>query len=179
MKFVLCSCRLSVSLTGMADYVQGTIQHYSKWKSWRELFLIPYRKEHKYNKQRSRTSGFTIERTVTLDKLGKTKTADSEPTSSASTLQTESNSDERSDSNLPPSSKDAKSIKEKKLPEPTDKIHSEAYLYKEVYFAHSKTPRTNRPAHVKLRVGEVVKHREQGYYGVIVGWDERALVRDS
>ena len=60
---------LSVHLTGMVDYIQGTIQHYSKWNNWRELFVIPYRKEHRYKKKKSGSPGFIIERTVTVDKL--------------------------------------------------------------------------------------------------------------
>ncbi len=44
------------------------------------------------------------------------------------------------------------------------------------YFTHSKTPRTNRPAQVKLKVGQVVKHTKAGFYAVIVGWDEVAKV---
>ena len=46
----------------------------------------------------------------------------------------------------------------------------------EEYFAASRTPRHPRPTSVKYRIGQVVKHRKYGYYGVIVGWDEVAKV---
>lgn len=46
----------------------------------------------------------------------------------------------------------------------------------EEYFANSKKPRHPRPTCVKYRIGQVVKHRKYGYYGVIVGWDEMAKV---
>lgn len=133
-------------------------------------------------KKQSKASGFTLERTVTLDKLGKTE-ADPDPVASSSP-QTKSSPAKHSNSKQSPSSEDIKSPKEKKkLPEPIDKVTKEVkdedYLFKQVYFAHSKTPRTKRPAHVKFKVGEVVKHKEDGFYGVIVGWDEHALVSES
>lgn len=46
----------------------------------------------------------------------------------------------------------------------------------EEFFARSRKPRHPRPTHVKYRIGQVVKHRKYGYYGVIVGWDEVAKV---
>lgn len=46
----------------------------------------------------------------------------------------------------------------------------------EEYFAGSRKPRHPRPTYVKYRVGQVVKHRKYGFYGVIVGWDEVAKV---
>ncbi|XP_060712699.1 uncharacterized protein si:dkey-261l7.2 [Hemiscyllium ocellatum] len=42
------------------------------------------------------------------------------------------------------------------------------------YFADSPEPRSPRPLSVKYRVGQVIKHRQDGYIGVIVGWDEKA-----
>ncbi|XP_078068559.1 uncharacterized protein LOC144493474 [Mustelus asterias] len=42
------------------------------------------------------------------------------------------------------------------------------------YFADSTEPRSPRPLSVKYRVGQVFTHKQEGYYGVIVGWDERA-----
>ncbi|XP_020383811.2 uncharacterized protein si:dkey-261l7.2 [Rhincodon typus] len=42
------------------------------------------------------------------------------------------------------------------------------------YFADSPEPRSPRPLSVKYRVGQVFRHRQDGYIGVIVGWDEKA-----
>jgi len=39
-------------------------------------------------------------------------------------------------------------------------------------FTKSTRVRLPRPGNVKFRVGQVVQHKKQGYYGVIVGWDE-------
>ncbi|EDV24793.1 uncharacterized protein TRIADDRAFT_56958 [Trichoplax adhaerens] len=38
-------------------------------------------------------------------------------------------------------------------------------------FAKSTIPRTPRPPHVRYRIGQVIRHRQWGYRGVIVGWD--------
>lgn len=53
---------------------------------------------------------------------------------------------------------------------------TEGAVPEEEYFAASRTPRHPRPTSVKYRIGQVVKHRKYGYYGVIVGWDEVAKV---
>uniref|UniRef100_UPI00398F6E36 uncharacterized protein n=1 Tax=Pristiophorus japonicus TaxID=55135 RepID=UPI00398F6E36 len=45
---------------------------------------------------------------------------------------------------------------------------------KEGYFAGSLEPRSPRPLSVKYRVGQVFRHKQDGYLGVIVGWDENA-----
>ena len=76
----------------------------------------------------------------------------------------------------PPPADDSKETVEAKQVFADPKEEKE-YLYREVYFGHSKTPRTVRPANVKLKVGQVVKHKDQLYYGVIVAWDEVAKVR--
>ena len=52
----------------------------------------------------------------------------------------------------------------------------EEYMMKEVYFAQSKTPRTTRPSNVQYSIGQVVKHKMDGYHGVIIGWDPVAKV---
>ena len=52
----------------------------------------------------------------------------------------------------------------------------EEYLMKEVYFTQSKTPRESKPVSVKYSVGHVIVHKEAGYRGVIIGWDEVAKV---
>ncbi len=52
----------------------------------------------------------------------------------------------------------------------------EQYMLREVYFAQSKEPRTKRPSNVHFVVGQVVKHKMDGYHGVIIGWDPVAKV---
>lgn len=44
------------------------------------------------------------------------------------------------------------------------------------YFATSLDVRSERPLHLRYRIGQVVKHRTLGYKGVIVGWDLQAKV---
>jgi hemimethylated DNA binding protein len=48
------------------------------------------------------------------------------------------------------------------------------YREKDGYFAQSADVRDPRPPDVRLRVGQVVKHKKWGYRGVIIGWDEKA-----
>ena len=52
----------------------------------------------------------------------------------------------------------------------------EDYLLREVYFAQSKEPRKTRPSDVHYTVGQVVKHKMDGYHGVVIGWDPVAKV---
>lgn len=42
------------------------------------------------------------------------------------------------------------------------------------FFAGSPEPRTSRSPEVKYRIGQVVRHKNWGYRGVIIGWDEFA-----
>lgn len=44
------------------------------------------------------------------------------------------------------------------------------------YFATSLSVRWKRPSHMQFRIGQVVKHRTEGYTGVIIGWDVKARV---
>ena len=45
-------------------------------------------------------------------------------------------------------------------------------IREEDYFANSPIPRDPRPKSVKYYVGQVIQHRQFGYHGVIIGWDE-------
>lgn len=40
----------------------------------------------------------------------------------------------------------------------------------------SAIPRNPRPGHIKYRIGQVIRHKQYGYRGVIVGWDATAKV---
>ena len=51
------------------------------------------------------------------------------------------------------------------------------YRQEKGYFAMSPVPRTERPRHLKYRIGQVVRDRTGGYVGVIIGWDIKAMVR--
>jgi len=47
------------------------------------------------------------------------------------------------------------------------------------HFATSIEPRYPRPPSIKYRIGQVVKHKQYGYRGVIVGWDTEAKAPES
>ena len=53
----------------------------------------------------------------------------------------------------------------------------EDYLMNKVYFGQSEETRDVKPPNVKYSVGQVIKHKQDGYYGVIIGWDEVVKVR--
>lgn len=44
-------------------------------------------------------------------------------------------------------------------------------------FGMSPRPRLDHPKEVKWRIGQVVRHHDFGYKGVIIGWDLKAKVR--
>lgn len=50
---------------------------------------------------------------------------------------------------------------------------------KDGYFAGSLEPRSPRSPPVKYRVGQVFRHKHEGYLGVIIGWDEYANAPDE
>ncbi|XP_034247453.1 uncharacterized protein LOC117649111 [Thrips palmi] len=47
------------------------------------------------------------------------------------------------------------------------------------YFSSSLSVRWKRPSHIQFRVGQVVKHRSEGYTGVIIGWDLKARASET
>jgi len=150
----------------VTSYVRGQVYHYSKLRSWKELFLVPHKKEFVERKKR-KAGGFTLDRTLTLDKLGRMEDPESKYDSSSPSSSSDSNMGDRGEVEK----------KTKKVATGAEtEVKDEKYMYNNVYFARSKTPRVNRPDHVTLRVGDVVRHTEEGYYGVIVGWDEKAVV---
>ncbi len=220
-------------MLGVADTVRETLWHYSKLKSWKELFLIPYKRTSTHRKKKRKNNGFTLERTLTLDKFGRMdqyysdsnsdaksdsksdyhsdSNSDGKPDSksdyhsdsnsdgkpggkpdSKSDYHSDSNSDGKPDSNsgsrsdsstssssssLSASSKDREGGDKGGRQSEEVEVRDDKYMYDNVYFARSSTPRVNRPEHVALRVGDVVRHKEQGLYGVVIGWDEHAVVR--
>lgn len=162
----------------MVDYVHSTFQYYSKWDNFKELFVIPYKKGH--FKSTGRLFPSKTSKLVKTSKIESTKTQKtSSNAGGASTLATATSGTVKASSGTPINpEKKTHSKPPKKTPEqPTNKAkEDENELYQQVYFTRSKTPRAVRPSHVKLKVGQVVEHKQDGYIGVIVGWDEVAKV---
>ncbi len=175
----------------MVDFVQRAFQHYSKWDNLKELFVIPYKREH--------FKSTVTDNTVRNSKFVKTGTVESKakvPTAMAGGKASLSSATPKSGVKANVGSGVKKSAPDTDLQsDPEQETHSkplekvskepitrakeiEEYLFKEVYFARSKVPRTVRPPQVKLKVGQVVKHKQDGYIGVIVGWDEEAKVHN-
>ncbi len=51
--------------------------------------------------------------------------------------------------------------------------------YLDRYFAQSAEVRDPKPPHVRLRVGQVVRHKLWGYHGVVIGWDQTAKAPEN
>lgn len=47
------------------------------------------------------------------------------------------------------------------------------------YFTASQGIRWKRPSHLHFRIGQVVKHRSEGYTGVVIGWDMKASASET
>lgn len=167
----------------MVDYLQDIIQHYSKWGNIKELFVVPYKRGDFKSAEYDSQAEVFLDRTVTMNKFGKKAT-----TKSATTTQPDPSSLPKPD---PDKAKPLKQVVKESFESTGEKAKPlkqiaketaatlkevEDYLYNEVYFARSKTPRATRPPQVELTVGQVVKHRKEGYFGVIVGWDQVAKV---
>ena len=125
--------------------------------------MVPYNRGHYRSGKYKSQSKLYLDQTEKLNKFGQTGTL--KPTTAVKP------------SPLPKSGHDNKAKKPNPVKDPSSKAKdTEEYLYKEVYFTHSKVPRATRGPQVKLKVGQVVRHKTDGYYGVVVGWDEVAKV---
>jgi hypothetical protein len=166
--YALIQCSLKVGISSAVDYLHSTVRYYSKWKNLKELFVVPYRRgDFKSAKYKSQSKVY-LSRNEKLGSFGQ-----AEDSKSATTKVKPS---PLSDSEYGSKTMKSKPLK-KVLKEPTSKAKEvEEYLQEEVYFTRSKAPRVVRGPKVKLKVGQVVKHKMDGYYGVIVGWDEVAKV---
>ena len=133
---------------------------------------------------RNEDGGFVVTtskaKSKTKDKLKarsvKPKSKDSSTTSTTSSSKTTGTSKADSEESNPVHSKSKTKLKEVVEPGTSRAKEVDEYLNKEVYFTRSKSPRSSKPRHVKLSVGQVVKHVGESFYGVIVGWDEVAKV---
>lgn len=152
--------RLKVGISSVVNFINSTFQYYSKWENVKKLFVVPYKKG-RFNAEKY-TSGSKSDSKVFLDRTDKFGQAESSSLKS------------KNKASPPPKSSPETSSNTNKAEKSLTSQEDEDYLYTEVYFARSKTPRVNRPPQAKLKVGQVVKHRTDGYYGVIVGWDEVA-----
>ena len=148
------------------------LQWLTRDSNWKYLFLVPSRakayQERKDQETRGRSNTIIGEYTFNGIKFRITDPDhDSDDWISEETEQTNAGEDTRSSAS---SSGECGRV-----------LHQETggAVPEEEYFAASRTPRHPRPTSVKYRIGQVVKHRKYGYYGVIVGWDEVAKVSRS
>ena len=188
----------------MLDSFYSTITYYSTWNHLKELVLVPYQRVPRTKSPviKIKSGTTTILLTNQDDtKTGKTSRATSQtsktPQAGTSKASSSVSHSKTVDSTTEPGAK-TPSFKEvkhsKSSSEPTStKIGSnlqhkqiieevsvakevEEYRLKEVYFGQSKKPREYRTSSIRYSVGQVVRHREDEYVGVIIGWDRVAQV---
>lgn len=147
--------------------IRRTFKYYSAWNHLKELFLVPYRKKPKDSaKITLRKSGSKTEVAIN------TKSQSGKSRSSSATTNTRGRTIRTGVEQLTKSG--AKKLKE--VPPTSRAKEVEDYLFEEVYFTHSKEPRTMRPRRLSFHIGQVVRHKQDNYHGVIVGWDLVAKV---
>lgn len=164
--------RLSSQVNTFMARLRVTFQYYSSWNHFKEIFVIPYRKKSKGSAKLTlhKSGSKTKSEVVIDDKSVKAKvTATAKGSSAADTVKTDTQ-------HLSGVKAKSSSKQLKEVPPTSPAREVEEYLFKEVYFTHSKEPRSVRPSVLKFRVGEVVKHKLDNYHGVIVGWDPVAKV---
>lgn len=164
--------RLSSQVNTLLSRVQRTVKYYSSWSHFKELFVIPYRKKPKATaKITLRKSGSKTE--VVIDSLsGSRKATGSSGASGGSSGRTAAKQSSGSKLKLG-------SEKVKQVPPTSPAKEVQDYLFDNVYFTHSKEPRSVRPRNLQFHVGQVVRHKQDNYHGVIVGWDIVAKVTNK
>ena len=147
--------------------IHRMFKYYSSWNHLKELFLVPYRKKPKDSaKITLRKSGSKTELVIN------TKSNSGKGTSSAARGGPTRTGKEQLTSQK--SKSGAEKLKE--IPPTSRAREVEEYLFEEVYFTHSKEPRSVRPRRLAFHVGQVIRHKQDNYHGVIVGWDLVAKV---
>ena len=148
--------------------IRRTFKYYSSWNHIKELFVVPYRRKLKGSaKITLRKSGSKTE--VVINQPGKGGASSGATNTRGGTIRT--GSEQLASQKF---KSGAKKLKE--VPATSRAKEVEDYLFQEVYFTHSKEPRTVRPRGVAFHVGQVVRHKQDNYHGVIVGWDTVAKV---
>ena len=164
-------------MLSLVDQFQATFKHYSSWGNLKQLFIIPHKRRlEKTTKihlsSLDSRSGKNI-KSSTSGSSSKHSNSPNDGSKSQSLVKT------KQEGKTPSSQSSSKVKRKKKVVDvaPTSRAKEvEEYLMKEVYFSQSKTPRTTRPSSLEFFVGQVVKHKMDGYYGVIIGWDSTAKV---
>ena len=159
----------------------STVSYYSTWSHLKELVMVPFKKRNKMSSLQMKTTVYENGGGVTTVII-EPKSAKKSGTSSQRKLETvrkESPTKRTKDGGMSASSSEAKARDDSRetVDEETSPAREvEDYLLREVYFGQSKTVRHTKPAHVAYSVGQVIRHRQDGYFGVIIGWDKIAKV---
>ena len=149
------------------------VSYYSTPANLKELFVVPFKRKGRASmklKQHSEKGSTPI--TVESNSNSKTKQTKTSPSSADETMvHAGANSQQTK-----PRARETRA--EQQVEEQPTSVAKEVkeYLFAEVYFAQSKEPRSVKPTGVAFSVGQVIRHKQDGYFGVIIGWDTAAKV---
>ena len=159
----------------------STMSYYSTWSHLKELVMVPFKKKKKMASLQMKTTVYENGRGVStvIIEPKSTKKSGTSSQRKPETVRKENPTQGTKDGGMSASSSEAKARDDSRetVDEETSPAREvEDYLLREVYFGQSKTVRDMRPPHVAYSVGQVIRHRQDGYFGVIIGWDEVAMV---
>ena len=157
----------------------STMNYYSKWSHLKELVLVPFKKRNKMSSLQMKTTVYENGGGVTTVIIEPKSTKKSGTSSQRKPETVRKESPTKRNGGMSASSSETKvrdGSRETMDEETSPAREVEDYLMREVYFGQSKTVRDARPPHVAYSVGQVIRHRQDGYFGVIIGWDKVAMV---
>lgn len=176
----------------MVGKFQSTVKYYSTWGHLKELVMVPFKKRDKMASLQMKTTVFKSAGGVTTILIEPSDSKSSKKQKSGTTSREETQVKqterlkypdkvteggqprERRGTSAPSSETRTRQVEDEGT-SPAREV--EDYLMREVYFGQSSETRNVKPPNVKYSVGQVIKHRQDGYYGVIIGWDEAVKVR--
>ena len=171
-----CFVCYSVVKVGSDLYSQSwrSLQWLAKGNNWKYLFLVPSRAMAYQQKKEQEMKGGRSRTVIEEYTFNGIKFRITDPDVDADDWINEDSEEKDTSEDVSSSASNSGRGSGRVLWQRTE----EAILEKE-YFAGSRKPRHPRPTAIKYRVGQVVKHRRYGFYGVIVGWDEVAKVGEQ
>ena len=172
--------RLTESMLSFIDEFHSTMNYYSTWSHLKELVMVPFRKKNKMASLQMKTTVYKTgggTTTVIIEPKSTKKSGKSSQRKPETVRKASSTKGTRDDVSASSSETEARGDSRETVDEETSPAREvEEYLLREVYFGQSKTVRNMRPPGVAYSVGQVIRHRVDGYFGVIIGWDKVAMV---
>ena len=172
--------RLTESMHSFIAEFHSTMSYYSTWSHLKELVMVPFRKRNKMASLQMKTTVYKTgggTTTVIIEPKSTKKPGISSQRKPETVRKASSTKGTRDDMSGSSSEAEARGDSRETVDKETSPAREvEEYLLREVYFGQSKTVRNMRPPRVAYSVGQVIRHKQDGYFGVIIGWDKVAMV---